>query len=321
MGGILVFGEMAAQQLAPVSLEVAAAGADLAKRLGEPLLGALMGDAPEQAVESFQGGLSIIYLVQGAHLRPYCADSYVAAAKVAIDACSPSVVLFPHTLETREWVPRLAASLGAGLVTDCVALQVQERDLVATKPVYGGSVLGEFLIRGAPAFATLRAGVFGAGSVEGAGEVVHLEAPQPRPGVTVLEEQAAAGGGPKLKDASVIVSGGRGVGGPDNWHFIEEAAAALDGAVGCSRPVVDSGWVPSVHQVGLSGTTVAPDLYMAVGISGAVQHLAGISAARTVVAINISPEADIFSRADYGVVGDYREVLPAFVERVKQLRQ
>ena len=123
-----------------------------------------------------------------------------------------------------------------------------------------------------------------------------------------------------LKDAKIVVSGGRGIGGPDNWHYIEEASAALGAAVGCSRPVADSGWVPSSHQVGLSGTSVSPDLYIAVGISGAAQHLAGISAARTVVAINNSAEADIFSRADYGVVGDYREVLPAFIERVKQLR-
>jgi electron transfer flavoprotein alpha subunit len=116
------------------------------------------------------------------------------------------------------------------------------------------------------------------------------------------------------------VAGGRGVGGPENWHYIEEASAALGAAMGCSRPVADSGWVPSSHQVGISGTSVAPDLYIAVGISGAAQHLSGITAARKVVAINNSPDAEIFMRADYGVVGDYREVLPAFVERVKQLR-
>ena len=155
-----------------------------------------------------------------------------------------------------------------------------------------------------------------------AAEQIRLDAPPPASArVTVLDEQsAAATAGPRFKDAKIIVSGGRGVGGPENWHYIEEASAALGAAVGCSRPVADSGWVPSSHQVGLSGTMVAPDLYIAVGISGAAQHLAGISAARTVVAINNSADADIFSRADYGIVDDYREVLPAFVERVKQLR-
>jgi electron transfer flavoprotein alpha subunit len=116
------------------------------------------------------------------------------------------------------------------------------------------------------------------------------------------------------------VSGGRGIGGPANWHFIEETAAAIGGAVGCSRPVADSGWVPSSHQVGLSGTSVKPDLYVAVGISGAVQHLAGISNSSTVVAINLDTDADMFTRANYGVVGDFKEVLPGFVERAKQLR-
>jgi electron transfer flavoprotein alpha subunit len=135
-----------------------------------------------------------------------------------------------------------------------------------------------------------------------------------------LDQAAGLDAGPRLKDAKIIVAGGRGVGGKDNWHFIESAAATLGAAVGCSRPVADSGWVPSSHQVGLSGTLVAPDLYVAVGISGAVQHLTGISNAKTVVAINTDREAEIFSRADYGVVGDYKEVLPAFIERIEQLK-
>jgi electron transfer flavoprotein alpha subunit len=139
--------------------------------------------------------------------------------------------------------------------------------------------------------------------------------------VQVIEEQKlAATAGPRLQDAKIVVSGGRGVGGTQNWHYIEEMSAVLGAAVGCSRPVADSGWVPSTHQVGLSGTAVAPDLYIAVGISGAPQHLAGISAAKMVVAINNSADADIFSRADFGVVDDFREVLPAFVQRVKQLQ-
>jgi electron transfer flavoprotein alpha subunit len=319
MGAVLVFGELAGDALAPVSLEAAAAGAALAARLEVPLLGALIGDAT--AADDFRADFATLHLVRGAHLQSYTAASRVAAARALIELCAPSVVVFPHTIETREWVPRLAAGLGAGLVTDCVALDVQDGALLATKPVYGGSVTGEFLVRGHPAMVTLRASAFESAEGGAAARIEHLDAPIPRGDVTVLEEKTSAGEGPRLKDASVIVSGGRGIGGPDNWHYIEEAAAALGAAVGCSRPVVDSGWMPSVHQVGLSGSSVSPDLYMAVAISGAVQHLAGISAARTVVAINISPEADIFSRADYGVVGDYREVLPAFVERVKQLRQ
>ena len=322
MAGVLVFGYLAGGRLAPVSLEVAAAGAGLANALGEPLFGALIGDDLAAAAEQFAGGFSSLYLVEGKHYRPYTAQCCLSAAEAAIMACSPSVLLFPHTLETREWVPRLAARLDTGLVMDCITLAAEGTDLVVTKPVYGGGVLGQFVIRGSPRIATIRGAVFAPLSAAPAGEAVRLNVPAPQQGRVVFlgEEAAEAASGPKLKDAKIVVSGGRGLGGQDNWHFIEAAAAALGAAVGCSRPIADSGWVPSSHQVGLSGTSVAPDLYIAVGISGAVQHLAGISAAKTVVAVNVDREADIFTRANYGVVGDYREVLPAFIERVKQLR-
>lgn len=322
MAGVLVFGDVAGGELVPVAMETAVAAAGLAEALGEPLLGALIGADLNAAAEQFRGGFSALYLIEGAHYRPYNAKAYMNAAQAAIDACSPSVALFAHTLETREWVPRLAARLDTGLVMDCTVLAAEGSDLVVTKPVYGGGVLGEFVVRGAPRMATIRSGIFEPRSATAAGKVVRLDVAAPRPDrVTLLDEAAAAaGGGLRLKDAKIIVAGGRGLGGPDNWHFVAEAAAALGAAVGCSRPIADSGWVPSSQQVGLSGTSVTPELYIAVGISGAVQHLAGISNASTVIAINVDPEADIFTRANYGVVGDYREVLPAFIERVKQLR-
>jgi electron transfer flavoprotein alpha subunit len=322
MAGVLVFGDMAGGKLAAASLEIAAAGAALADALGQPLLGALIGEDLAADSEQFGGGFSSLYLVEGKHYRRYTAHACICAAQAVIKACSPSVALFPHTLETREWVPRLAARLDTGLVMDCTVLAAEGNELVATKPTYGGGVLGEFVIRGTPRMATIRAGAYGPRSAMPGGEVVRLDVPAPEQvRVTVLDEAAAAAAsGPKLKDAKIVVSGGRGLGARDNWHFIEETAAALGAAVGCSRPVADSGWVSTSYQVGLSGICVTSDLYIAVGISGAVQHLAGISAARTVVAINVDPEADIFTRANYGVVGDYREVLPAFIERVKQLR-
>ncbi len=322
MAGVLVFGDISDGQLTPASLEVATAGANLASALGEPLRGALVGDDVAAATEKFRGGFAALYLVEGRHYRPYSTQASLAAAQAVIAACSPSVVLFAHTLETREWVPRLAARLDTGLVMDCTILAVEGQELVVTKPVYGGGVWGEFVIRGAPRMATVRASVFERRQAAAAGELVRVDAPPPAPDrVTYLDQAAAvAASGPKLKDAKIIVAGGRGLGGKDNWHFVEETAAALGAAVGCSRPVADSGWVPSLHQVGLSGTLVAPDLYIAIGISGAVQHLAGISAAKTVIAINTDHEADIFTRANYGVVGDCREVLPAFLERIKQLR-
>ena len=322
MAGVLVFGDTVGGALAPASLEMAVAGAALAQALNEPLIGALIGEDLAAAAAAFNGGFATLHLIEGKHLRPYTARSASAAAKAAIDAAAPSVVLFPHTLETREWVPRLAAMLDTGLVMDCTALNAEGKDLVVSKPVYGGGVTAQYLVRGNIRLATVRTGVFEARAGAAAGAVNKIAAVEPVAGrVTLIDEaKAAAASGVRLKDAKVIVSGGRGLGGPTNWHYIEETAAAIGGAVGCSRPVADSGWVSSVHQVGLSGTSVKPDLYIAVGISGAVQHLAGISNSSTVVAINLDGDADMFTRANYGVVGDYKDVLPGFIERAKQLR-
>lgn len=321
MAGVLVIGEMAGDELAPVSFEVLAAGTALAASLGEPVSGLLIGANACAAASAFNKGLATLYIAQGACFRPYTAASCVAAAEAAIQTASPAIVLMAHGQETREWAPQLAARLDTGLVTDCLALAMQEGVLSVKKPVYGGGVIGEFRIRGKPALATVRPGRFAPQAIGEAGAVVILDVEAPlQDAVSVLEEIKAASGGPKLKDAKVIVSGGRGVGGRDHWHLIADAAAVLRGAVACSRPVAESGLVGTSQQVGLSGTCVAPQLYIAVGISGAVQHLAGISAAKTVVAVNNDPEAEIFSRADYGVVGDCKEVLPAFVEKLKQLK-
>ncbi len=322
MAGVLVFGDTVGGALAPASLEMAVAGAALAQALNEPLTGALIGDDLAAVAAEFNGGFATLHLIEGKHLRPYTARSAIAAAKAAIDAAAPSVVLFPHTLETREWVPRLAAMLDTGLVMDCTALNAEGSDLVVSKPVYGGGVTAQYVVRGNIRLVTVRTGVFEARAGAATGAVNKIAAVEPAAGrVTLIDEaKAAAASGVRLKDAKVIVSGGRGLGGPANWHFIEETAAAIGGAVGCSRPVADSGWVSSAHQVGLSGTSVKPDLYIAVGISGAVQHLAGISNSSTVVAINLDGDADMFTRANYGVVGDYKDVLPGFIERAKQLR-
>jgi electron transfer flavoprotein alpha subunit len=319
---VLVFGEVAEGVLSPATARIAAAGAQLAAALGEPLVGALIGANLSSAIDAF-GCVDTVYAIEAPHLQPYTSEAYVAAAHAAIEASAASIVLFAHGADTREWVPRLAARIGAGLVMDCAAVAIEGSDFVVSKPVNGGGVTAEYVIHGERRMATVRASAFEPAEARGKPEHVRLEVSWPAGSrVTVLGEEALGPtGGPRLKDAKIIVSGGRGLGGPDNWHYIEEASAALGGAMGCSRPVADSGWVPSSHQVGLSGTSVSPDLYIAVGISGAAQHLAGITAAKTVVAINNSAEADIFSRADYGVVGDYREVLPAFVERVKQLRR
>jgi electron transfer flavoprotein alpha subunit len=239
-----------------------------------------------------------------------------------INACKPSMVICPHTLRAREWAPCLAAALDTGLVLDCTGVAADGADLVVHKPVHGGGVVGEFVVRGTPRIISLRSGANARADAAPNTQVERMAfEPACDDRVTLLDEIAAqTSSGPKVSDAKIVVSGGRGLGSPDNWHYIEDAAAALGAAVGCSRPVADSGWVNSSHQVGLSGNSINAELYLAVGISGAVQHLAGINGSAVVAAINTDAQADIFTRANYGVAGDYKEVLPAFVERVRQLK-
>ncbi len=324
MSGILVIGEVVGGSVTSQSLEAVAAARKLASDRGETLSGALFGADLAAAVAQFDASFSALLVLDSPQLGSYLAEPYVAAAELAIKRLNPSVVLLPHGSRTRDWVPQLAARLGAGLVLDCVGVGIKADGVAVTKPMHGGAVLGELFVRGSPAIVTLRGGAFEPALAGGGGNVEHLDMP-PMPGagrIQHLETVATeTGTGPRLKDAKVIVSGGRGTGGSENWRFIEEAAAAIGAAVGCSRAIVDMGWLKWNHQVGLSGTIVAPDLYLAVGISGAVQHLAGISNAKTVVAINNDPDAEIFRRADYGVVGDFLEVLPAFTERAKELRK
>ena len=322
MGTVLVVGDAPRGKLAPASFEVAAAGRILADALGARLVGALVGHDLGAAADAFlAAGMAELYVVDGARYEPYVGQEYVAAGEAILGACSPAVALFPHAFDTREWVARLAAKRRTGLVTDCVRLAVDDAQVVITKPVHGGSVIAEYVVRGTPQMATMRAGAYEPAAPGAVGRIVPLEAPPVASRVRVLAEMREGGpAGPRLKDARVVVAGGLGVGGREHWHLVEEAAAVLGGAVGATRAVTDLGWVPSVHQVGLTGTSVAPDLYIAIGVSGAVQHVAGITRAKTIVAINSDREASIFQMAAFGVVGDARAIVPAFVERVRQLR-
>lgn len=322
MATVLVVGDAPRGKLAPGSFEVAAAGWALADALGARLVGALVGRDLEAAADAFlAAGMAELYVADGARYDPYSGVEYAAAGDAIIGACAPAVGLFPHTLDTREWVARLAARRRTGLVTDCVRVAVDQGQVVMTKPVYGGSIVAEYVVRGTPKLATMRAGAYEPIRPGPVGRIVPIEVQVVPSRIRVLEQVTESGAaGPRLKDARVVVAGGLGVGGAEHWHLVEETAAALGGAVGASRAVTDLGWVTSAHQVGLTGTTVAPDLYVAIGISGAVQHVAGITRAKTIVAINKDPDANIVRMATFGAIGDARAIVPAFVERVKQLR-
>ena len=269
-------------------------------------------------------GADVVFVADDAGLRERQVDALLVALTPIVQSEAPEVLLLGHTPDMRELAARLAFRLGTGLTTDCTALRVEDGRLLMKKPVYGGSALAEFTVDTSPQIATLRPRAFEPATPDHARQVdvrpaaVNLEGAVRTKVVDTLRE--AASEGPSLKDAKTVVSGGRGLGGPENWHFIEELAGSLGAAVGATRAVTDAGWVPPSFQVGLTGVTITPDLYVAIGVSGAVQHIAGCSGFRNIVAINKDPDANIFKPARFGVVGDYRQIVPALTERIKEMK-
>jgi electron transfer flavoprotein alpha subunit len=325
MSGVLLIADASGEQVPPTLAELAAEGARLAAELSADPPTCLLAGSNLQATSSSLGqyGVGRVLLAESPGGRPPSPQWLLAAALEAAQAVQPDVILLTHAGVGRELGPSLAYRLDSGAVTDCTALRVDGSELVMTKPVFGGSAIAEFSIETSPKVATLRARAFETDTAPQTREasVESLSVTDPDAAVEVLEEvREQATTGPRLKDAKVIVSGGRGLGGPENWQAIEELASVLGAAVGATRAVTDAGWVPSSHQVGLTGSTVAPDLYITVGISGAVQHIAGISGARNVVAINRDADANIFKYARFGVVGDWKQIVPAFIQRLRELR-
>ncbi len=319
MAGILVFGAVAEGALASASLEAAGLAQALSRG---PVTGALIGADCTDAGASFAGaGLERLFVIDDSRLAPYRAEFFVAAAEAIIRRAAPDIVLFTETGDTAEWVALLAAHLGAALAGGCTKLGFDGKTLIAMRPVCGGAVIAEYAFDRPLCFATLVPGITPPAQMTGACPIAPVALPDVVPRVRLLDEVLqSTGAGPALKKAKVVVSGGLGLGSKENWRLVEEAASSLGAAVGATRAVVELGWVPSIQQVGFSGQKIGPDLYIAVGISGAVHHLAGLARAKTIVAINKDPQAGIFRAARFGVVGDAREVLPAFVARVKELR-
>ncbi len=321
MAGILIVAEVAGGQLVGTTLELASEARRLADQMGQPIVAVLAGrDVTSAAAGLGEYGVERALVAETAEPTP---EWTLAAVERAAKQVEPQAILLTHSAAGRELGPSLAFRLDTGIVTDSTAIRVEGDRLVLTKPVFGGSALAEMSISSSPQVASLRPRAFEAAAPQTgkSAQVETLSVPFERPRMQVLEDvREEASQGPRLKDAKIVVSGGRGLGGPENWHYVEELAQVLGGAVGASRAATDAGWVAPSHQVGLTGATVAPDLYITVGISGAVQHIAGISGAKNVVAINRDPEANIFKYARYGVVGDWKQVVPAFVERLRALR-
>jgi electron transfer flavoprotein alpha subunit len=324
MPGILIVAEALDGGLAPTTLELASEGRRLADQASQPLSAVLMGKGVSGAAAVLgEYGVEQVYVAESDAAVSPSPEWFQVAAEAAVQQAQPAIVLLTHSAAGRLLGPALANRLNTAVVTDATALRLEGDRLLITKPVYGGSALAEQQVTTSPQMATLRPRAFQAAEPESGkqAQVEPLQAPSPGERVEVLEEvREEAASGPKLKDAKIVVSGGRGLGAAENWQHIEELAQVLGAAIGASRAVTDAGWVSPSHQVGLTGATVAPDLYIAIGISGAVQHIAGISGARNVVALNRDADANIFKYARFGVLGDWKGILPAFTQRLKELR-
>ncbi|HEX78037.1 MAG TPA: electron transfer flavoprotein subunit alpha/FixB family protein [Dehalococcoidia bacterium] len=324
--GVLVLAEVAQGKLAPIALELLGAGHGLAQQLGEQCSAALLGNGVTAlAQEAIAYGADRVYVVDDPLLQDYQSDLYLAAMDKIITEASPQIVLLGQTSIGRDLAPRLAFRRQTGLSMDCVELSIdpETRLLLQTRPVYGGNARATFVSESRPQMATVRAKAMTPLERDASrqGEVVAVAAGLSPSMIRakVVHRVKEEVEGIKLEDAQVIVGGGRGVGGPEAFKQLEELARILGGAVGASRPPCDSNWVPASLQIGLTGKVVTPELYIAIGISGASQHMAGCSGARNIVAINKNPEANIFNEASYGVVGDFRQVLPAFIAKVREL--
>lgn len=326
IGGVLVFAETKDGQLLAGGKEALGIGAKLAKGLNTGMAAVVLGrDTAGRARELIAFGAQTVHAGENADLAAYQPDACLQVLLRAIEAARPRVVLMGHTDATKDLAPKLAFRLKAGLTMDCVDLSLKDgKTLVATKPVYGGNAQAVYETSTDVQVATLRAKAFDPLPRDDArrGEVKALDArvDGSKVKVRVLEVKKEQSTGVRLEDAPVVVSGGRGLGGPEPFKKLEELARVLGGAVGASRAVCDAGWLPHSYQVGLTGKTVTPDLYIAVAISGASQHLAGMSGAKTVVAINKDKDCNMFKEARYGVVGDWQEVLPAFVDMCRELK-
>ena len=316
MAGVLVFCEVKDGRLKKPSREALSIGRRLAQASG----GDLAAFAPDRSAAADAGryGAKKLYV---APVGPYLTEIYAAALEQAIKQMQPAIVLFGGTSDGRDLAPRIAARLKVGVASDVDRLQWTSGKLRARRPVYSGKAFATVEVSGTPAMATTRPNAFPAEEAGGgAAEVVEVATPGIQAKAKVIETKTPETGELTIAEADIIVSGGRGLKEAANFSLIRDLANAIGGAVGASRATVDAGWIDHQHQVGQTGRVVSPNLYIAAGISGAIQHLAGMSSSKHIVAINKDPEAPIFRVADLGVVGDLFQILPALTEEVKKAK-
>ena len=311
-----------------VGIELLTPGKMMAGKQGGALVAVVIGCGADEAVKAAsEHGADKVIVVDGPEYKHYSTDAYAIALCTLVEKYGPTSMLIGATNNGRDLGPRVSCRLHTGLTADCTALDIDEEtgNVAWTRPAFGGNLMATIICPNhRPQIGTVRPGVFkkgeaGAASAEIVKEDLHVPADQIRTQVIELIKEMG-GENVDLEGAEIIVSGGRGVGGPEGFDTIKALADTLGATVGASRAAVDAGWIAHAHQVGQTGKTVGPKLYIACGISGAIQHLAGMSGSDFIVAINKDPDAPIFDVADYGVVGNLFEVLPVLVDEIKKVR-
>ena len=323
MPGILIYTSIVCDMVSTPTKEVLGMGRAIAEKTGETVSAALLGaDVSSLTQDLIEAGADAVYITQNDKLSEFKTNIYLKALEDVVAQAQPRLILFPGEPAAMELAPRLAQRLSAGLVTDCVEFDVEDDTVIFTKPVYGSKALARMKVTSPVALATVRPRTQEPFSAEAGrtGESISVEseldalAPETETVERIEEEVLECA----LEDANVVVSGGRGLKDVESFEQLRELARLLNGAVGATRVAVDQAMVPPTCQVGLTGKIVAPDVYFAIGISGASQHIAGMSGSKYIVAINSDADAPIFSISNVGVVEDYRNVLPALIEEIRK---
>ena len=317
--GVLAIAEQIDGVFRKASFEAVSEAKRIAQGMGAKLTALVMGSGVEDAAKKLASyGADEIVVADDPALKEFLVDLCTDVAAQVVEAKKPSVIVVAATSLGKDLCAKLSARLDAALATDCVAIDANADQFKVTRPMYGGKVLAEVVLEGSPKIAAIRPNAMGATESAGEGVIEKFSAELKQGGLTFVEKTMETGK-VELTEADIVVSGGRGMGG-DDFSLVEKLASLLGGATGASRSAVDEGWRPHSDQVGQTGKVVSPNLYIACGISGAIQHLAGMSSSKVIVAINKDPEAPIFSKADYGVEGDLFEVLPALIEEIEKIK-
>lgn len=327
MGDVLAIVEQREGKIRGVSAEVVSIAARMAQGLGGAAHAIVLGGPGLSAAASEMSrfGAAKILLTESEALSSYHPQGYAETLAQAVRSGSYDAVVFGATAQGKDLAPRVAAHLDVPLASDITDFEVEGGDILAVRPVFAGKAFASVAFSASPAMLSVRPNAFQAQESPAEGVVEPFSPEGLDPGawtVRVKEFQASGGGSKDVAEASIVVTGGRGMKGPENWDLLEDLRGALgeEAALGASRAVVDADWRPHSEQVGQTGKTVAPKLYFALGISGAIQHLAGMRTSQTIVAVNKDPDAPIFQVADYGIVGDLFEVVPKITEEIKKLK-